>query len=70
MERRVNLIVEKLFGLDEYVWINKINAQKLGVVTGSTVYYEDKTSGISGTGIVEINNEVSELYEMSLPGSC
>lgn len=64
MEKRVNLIVEKLFGLDEYVWIHKINAQKLGVVTGSTVYYEDKTSGISGTGIVEVNNEVSEFNMM------
>ncbi|MHA1131024.1 MAG: vWA domain-containing protein [Candidatus Helarchaeota archaeon] len=60
-ERRVNLIVEKLYGLEDYVWINKENADKLGVVTGSTIYYEDKMSGISGTAIVEVNNEIDEF---------
>ncbi len=57
----MNLIVEKLFGLEDYVWINKQNADKLGVITGSTVCYEDKASGISGIATVEVNNEVTEF---------
>ncbi|HUY01266.1 MAG TPA: hypothetical protein VMV49_17020, partial [Candidatus Deferrimicrobium sp.] len=61
MEKRVNLIVESLFGLDEFVWINKENATKLGVITGSTIYYEDEVSGISGTATVEISDQVTEF---------
>ncbi len=64
MERKVNLIVEKLYGLEDYVWINKENAEKLGVITGSTIYYEDAVSGISGTAIVEVNNEITEFNIM------
>lgn len=64
MSRRVNLIVESLFGLGEFIWIHKLNATKLGVVTGSSIYYEDSTSGISGSSVVEINNEVSEFNMM------
>ncbi|NVM28198.1 MAG: VWA domain-containing protein [Candidatus Helarchaeota archaeon] len=64
MERRVNLIVESLFGLGEFAWINRINAKKLGVITGSTIYYEDKVSGLSGTLTIELNDEISEFNIM------
>ena len=64
MEQRVNLIVESLFGLGEFFWINRENAKKLGVVTGSAIYYEDAVSGISGTRTVEVNDQVDEFNIM------
>ncbi|MFX1295949.1 MAG: hypothetical protein ACFFD2_14005 [Promethearchaeota archaeon] len=56
----MNLIVEKLSELDEFMWIHKKNAEKLGVITGSTIYYEDEVSGISGKTTIKISSDVTE----------